>query len=126
MKVLAEEIGVCETTFVNEEKVARVRQKLARQHPLEVAKIFKALADETRIKIAYALAVEDELCVCDAANILNVSTAAASHHLRLLKNFGLAKVRKEGKFVYYSLTDECVKQLIEIAFRHQQEAGGSR
>lgn len=114
-------MDVCEVTYVDEEKVARVKQQLSQQNPLGVAKVFKVLADETRIKIAYALAVEEELCVCDVANIINASTATASHHLRLLKNLGLAKVRKEGKFVYYSLIDECVKQLMEIAFHHQQE-----
>jgi len=116
-----EGMDVCEVTYVDEEKVARVKQQLSQQNPLGVAKVFKVLADETRIKIAYALAVEEELCVCDVANIINASTATASHHLRLLKNLGLAKVRKEGKFVYYSLIDECVKQLMEIAFHHQQE-----
>jgi len=121
VKPLPEEISICEVTYVDEEKVARIQNQLAHQNPLEVAKLFKALADETRIKIAYALALEDELCVCDVANVINASTATASHHLRLLKNLGLAKMRKEGKFVYYSLTDECVKRLIEIAFHHQQE-----
>ncbi|XBU71064.1 transcriptional regulator, partial [Staphylococcus aureus] len=49
------------------------------------------------------------------------STATASHHLRLLKNLGIAKYRKEGKLVYYSLDDEHVKQLVEKAFLHQRE-----
>ncbi|MCC8991209.1 MAG: transcriptional regulator, partial [Streptococcus sp.] len=47
--------------------------------------------------------------------------ATASHHLRLLKNLGIAKYRKEGKLVYYSLDDEHVKQLVEKAFMHQRE-----
>ncbi|WP_336867358.1 metalloregulator ArsR/SmtB family transcription factor, partial [Peribacillus frigoritolerans] len=74
-----------------------------------VAKIFKALSDDTRIKIAYSLSLEDELCVCDVANIVGATTATTSHHLRLLKNLGLANYRKEGKLVYYSLDDEHVK-----------------
>ncbi len=88
---------------------------------LEVAKIFKALSDDTRIKIAYALSIESELCVCDVANIIGSSNATASHHLRLLRNLGLAKYRKEGKLVYYSLDDAHVKQLIKVAFEHQKE-----
>lgn len=118
---MPKEHDVCEVTCIDEVKVKRVQEQLAQQKTLEVAKIFKALADETRIKIAYALAVEEELCVCDVAKIINASTATASHHLRLLRNLGLAKYRKEGKLVYYSLDDDCVKQLIEIAFKHQQE-----
>ena len=118
---MPKEYDVCEVTCIDEEKVKRVQEQLAQQKTLEVAKIFKALADETRIKIAYALAAEEELCVCDVANIINSSTATASHHLRLLRNLGLAKYRKEGKLVYYSLDDDCVKQFIEFAFKHQQE-----
>lgn len=83
--------------------------------------MFKALADDTRMKIAFALSQEDELCVCDVANIIGASTATASHHLRLLRNMGLAKYRKEGKLVFYSLDDDHIKQLIEMAYQHQQE-----
>jgi ArsR family transcriptional regulator, lead/cadmium/zinc/bismuth-responsive transcriptional repressor len=113
---------VCEITCINQEKVSRVKSSLTEQNPLEVAKIFKALSDDTRIKIAYALSLEDELCVCDVANIVGSTTATASHHLRLLKNLGLAKYRKEGKLVFYSLDDEHVKQLIQVAFEHHKEA----
>ncbi|WP_087972816.1 ArsR/SmtB family transcription factor [Oceanobacillus rekensis] len=112
---------VCETTCIDEEKVIRVQNNLSEQNPLEVAKIFKALSDDTRIKIAYALSLEEKLCVCDVANIVGSTTATASHHLRLLKNLGLANYRKEGKLVYYSLDDEHVKQLILLAFAHHKE-----
>ncbi|WP_067726682.1 ArsR/SmtB family transcription factor [Oceanobacillus damuensis] len=112
---------VCEITCVDEGKVTDVKNILEKQNPMEVAKIFKALSDETRIKIAYSLSIENELCVCDIANIIGSSTATASHHLRLLKNIGLAKYRKEGKLVYYSLDDNHVKELIQIAFAHQKE-----
>ncbi|MCM3665396.1 metalloregulator ArsR/SmtB family transcription factor [Mesobacillus subterraneus] len=112
---------VCQVNCTDEEKVERVAGELNEQNTSEAAKIFKALSDETRIKIAYALYIEKELCVCDVAAIVNSSTATASHHLRLLKNLGLAKYRKEGKLVFYSLIDDHVKQLIYLAFEHQRE-----
>ncbi|MDR0138693.1 metalloregulator ArsR/SmtB family transcription factor [Metabacillus idriensis] len=112
---------VCEVTCVDGEKVQRVKLQLETQETSPVAKIFKALSDDTRVKIAYALSLEEELCVCDVANIVGATMATASHHLRLLKNLGLAKYRKEGKLVYYSLDDDHVKQLIQIAFAHQRE-----
>jgi len=112
---------MCEVTCIDEEKVSRAKTKLAEQNPLEVAKVFKALSDETRVKIAYVLSIEGELCVCDVANIIDASTATASHHLRLLKRLGIATYRKEGKFTFYSLDDAHVKQLIETAFEHQKE-----
>jgi ArsR family transcriptional regulator, lead/cadmium/zinc/bismuth-responsive transcriptional repressor len=115
---------VCEITCTDEEKVERVKQDMNAQNTMEVAKIFKALADDTRIKIAYSLTVQDELCVCDVANIVGCTIATASHHLRLLRNLGLAKYRKEGKLVYYSLDDHHVKQLIQLAFEHQKEVRG--
>lgn len=74
---------ICETTHVNEEAVTRVQQQMPDLSG--VAKFLKALSDETRLKIAYALKVEEELCVCDVASIIGSSVATASHHLRYLK-----------------------------------------
>lgn len=118
--VMAKE-DVCEVTCFDEKKVTKVKKELSMQNTMEVSKLFKALADDTRVKIAYSLSVEEELCVCDVANIVGCTVATASHHLRLLRNLGLATYRKEGKLVYYSLDDEHVKQLVNIAFTHQKE-----
>ncbi|MGM0852071.1 MAG: ArsR/SmtB family transcription factor [Bacillota bacterium] len=115
------ETDVCEVACVEDEKVNRLKSIILSQNTSKVAEIFKALSDQTRAKIAYALTIEEELCVCDVANIVDASTATASHHLRLLKKQGLAKFRKKGKLVYYSLDDHHVKQLIEIALTHQVE-----
>jgi ArsR family transcriptional regulator, lead/cadmium/zinc/bismuth-responsive transcriptional repressor len=112
---------ICEVTCVDEDKVKRVKESVSKKNTMAVSQIFKALSDDTRIKIAYALSEEEELCVCDVANIVGSTTATASHHLRLLRNLGLAKYRKEGKLVFYSLDDEHVRQLIQIAFEHQIE-----
>ncbi|MBA9025375.1 MULTISPECIES: ArsR/SmtB family transcription factor [Bacillaceae] len=112
---------VCEVTCVDEPKVKRVKESVSNQNTMAVSQIFKALSDDTRIKIALSLCEEDELCVCDIANIVGCTTATASHHLRLLRNLGLAKYRKEGKLVFYSLDDDHVRQLIQIAFTHQKE-----
>lgn len=85
-----------------------------------VTVIFKALADETRVKIIYALLQEPELCVCDVAQISSLTIAAASHHLRLLKTMGLARSRKEGKLVRYSINDDHVRIILEEALRHSE------
>ncbi|WP_018131874.1 ArsR/SmtB family transcription factor [Effusibacillus pohliae] len=109
----------CEVFCYDEEKVNRLKGEV--EITKGIASLFKALADDTRIKIAYALCREEELCVCDVANIIGSTAAAASHHLRLLRNMGLAKYRKEGKLVFYSLDDEHVKQLILTALAHTEE-----
>lgn len=108
---------VCEGFCFNEEKVERLKREVEVTEGL--ASVFKALADDTRIKIVYALSRE-ELCVCDVANIIGSTVAAASHHLRFLKNIGLAKHRKQGKMVFYSLDDACVNTIVEVALAHYQ------
>ncbi len=109
----------CEVFCFDEQKVNRVKGRIEEINGVEL--LFKALSDATRIKIAYALTIERELCVCDVANIIGSSTATASHHLRLLRNMGLAKYRKEGKLVFYSLADDHVYQLVSIALIHSKE-----
>ena len=61
------EQDVCEIFCFDEVKVNRGKDALEKQDTLSVAMIFKALADDTRVKVAYALSQEDELCVCDVA-----------------------------------------------------------
>src|SRR5690625_5399678 len=83
--------------------------------------MLKAIADENRAKITYALCQEDELCVCDIANILGVTVANASHHLRTLYKQRIVNYRKEGKLSFYSLNDEHIKQIMMIALTHKKE-----
>ena len=68
-------------------------------------------------KLARALNVS-EMCVCDLAVLINVTKSAISHQLRSLKEANLVKYRKEGKNVYYSLSDNCVKEIIEKGIIH--------
>lgn len=118
--MLVKELDVCEITCIHEEKVEKVKKHLDENFTSEVVNLFKVLSDETRAKIAYALLIEDELCVCDVANIVGTTVATTSHHLRLLKALRLAKSRKAGKLVFYSLNDERIKQMLDLAFLHQK------
>jgi ArsR family transcriptional regulator, lead/cadmium/zinc/bismuth-responsive transcriptional repressor len=112
---------VCEVFCYDEEKVSKLKRKLASYDTQNMTKIFKALADDTRARIALMLCHTNELCVCDVANIIGTTIPNASHHLRLLRNLGIAKYRKEGKLVFYSLDDEHVNQLILMALKHSEE-----
>lgn len=111
----------CEIYCYDEEKVNRIQGELEKENLSSVAQLFKALADENRAKISFALCQDDELCVCDVANIIGTSVATASHHLRTLHKQGIVKYRKEGKLAFYSLDDEHIKQLIIIALAHKKE-----
>lgn len=110
---------VCEVIAVHEEVVERVQKELPDLGA--VVGIFKALADETRLKIAYSLTIEEEMCVCDVAAVIGSSVATASHHLRYLRVQALAKSRKKGKMVYYSLADDHIHKLVNIAHEHAIE-----
>lgn len=112
---------VCEVTCIHHDKVAHVQQELNEEKINTVSRLFKALSDQTRLKIAYALVIEEELCVCDVANVVSASVATASHHLRHLRKLGLAKYRKEGKLAFYSLTNKEMEKLIVLAFNQQME-----
>jgi ArsR family transcriptional regulator len=68
------------------------------------SRLFKALADETRLRILKLLEVR-EMCVCEVMVALALTQPTASHHLGILENAGLVKDRKEGKWVFYSLAD---------------------
>lgn len=111
----------CEIYCYDEEKVNRIQEELQKEDISSVSQLFKALADENRAKISYALCQDGELCVCDIANIIGSSIATASHHLRTLHKQGVVKYRKEGKLAFYSLDDEHIKQLIVIALAHKKE-----
>lgn len=91
---------MCQVECVDMSKVERLRTVVPDVD--SQALIFKALADATRLKVAYALRV-DEMCVCEVAALLDTTVQNASHHLRWLKRAGLATFRKEGKLVYYRL-----------------------
>jgi DNA-binding transcriptional ArsR family regulator len=112
---------VCEIEHVNEKAVQEVKSNMFDdQTILKIANISKILGDATRVKILFALS-QKELCVCDLASLLGMSQSAISHQLRLLRNTNLVKFRREGKVVYYSLSDEHVIKLIEIGAAHAQE-----
>ncbi|WP_070119366.1 ArsR/SmtB family transcription factor [Bacillus marinisedimentorum] len=111
----------CDIYCYDEKKVNRIQGDLRNANITGVARLFKALADENRAKIAYALCRNDELCVCDVANIIGATVATASHHLRTLHKQGIVKYRKEGKLAFYSLDDEHIRQLMLIALEHKEE-----
>lgn len=86
----------------------------------ELADLFKVFGDSTRIKILYVL-FENEMCVYDIANILNMTQSAISHQLRILKQNRLVRFRKEGKNVLYTLADGHVLTILSQGMEHIEE-----
>jgi ArsR family transcriptional regulator, lead/cadmium/zinc/bismuth-responsive transcriptional repressor len=97
----------CNVTCFEQEKVTRIKAELAKEEHLllELAETYKLLGNTTRLKILLAL-VQGELCVCDVAHVLELTVAATSHQLKLLRDQGWLAIRNGGKMVYYRLHSE--------------------
>ena len=111
----------CEACQIQEDGVKAVTDHMPDEDQLyDLAEVFKVFGDSTRIKILYVL-FEAELCVCDIAQLLNMTQSAISHQLRILKQNRLVKNRRDGKSVFYSLADSHVKTIISQGMEHIQE-----
>lgn len=113
---------ICQVRCFNVELVAQFSEALPGDDLLEEARIlFGALADRSRLKILYALSRGEELCVCDIAALLEIKIAAASHHLRKLRDLKILKYRNDGKLAYYSLKDRRVAEILCYALSQLAE-----
>jgi ArsR family transcriptional regulator, arsenate/arsenite/antimonite-responsive transcriptional repressor len=82
----------------------------------EIVKVFKAIGDETRIRLLKLLQ-QRELCVCELMQALDMTQSRVSRNLGILKNAGLVDDRRDGLWVHYSLNVEArpyIKELLEI------------
>ncbi len=86
----------------------------------KLAVTFRVLGDVTRTKIIFCL-MEEELCVNDLADHIEVSQSAVSHQLRVLRNLDLVSYRKDGKTSYYSLNDKHINHLFKEGLKHVKE-----
>ena len=112
---------VCDCQQIHPGAVSLARAKMPDEDAVyEVAELFKVFGDSTRARIICALSVS-ELCVCDLAEVLNMTQSAVSHQLRILKTARIVKNRRSGKSVYYSLDDDHIQQIFHIAFEHISE-----
>ena len=91
----------------------------------DLADLFKLFGDATRMKILFAL-LESEMCVCAIAELLGMNQSAISHQLRILKDANLVGNRREGKTIYYFLSDEHVRTIVAQGFDHLIEERDGR
>lgn len=119
------EVDLRDTTVFHPEDVAAARAMLAPDGAYhDLAELFGALADSTRARLVHVL-LATELCTGDLAAVLGISESSASQHLRILRALRLVKVRRSGKFVYYSLDDEHIALLVKIGMLHLGHGGGA-
>ena len=111
----------CEQKEVHEELLEIVNGKMPNDEKLfDLAELFKMFGDSTRMKILFVL-FEAEVCTCDLAEVLNMTSSAVSHQLNALKRAKLVKSRRNGKSVFYSLADEHVRTIISQGMSHIEE-----
>ncbi|KGP75075.1 ArsR family transcriptional regulator [Desulfosporosinus sp. Tol-M] len=108
----------CDLLCIHEDAVSEVRQQMIGDDEAQfLADTFKTLSDPTRVKMLFAL-LNRELCVCDLAVVIGVSDSAVSHQLRMLRTNKLVKFRRDGKIMYYSLTDSHISALFKQAIEY--------
>ncbi|MBW0116989.1 ArsR/SmtB family transcription factor [Pseudonocardia abyssalis] len=93
----------CELLCLDLPHAEEVRSRMP-EEPTAAAARARALGDPTRLRVASALALGSELCVCDLAWVCGLAQNLVSHHVRLLRTAGLAVSRRDGKLVMYRLT----------------------
>jgi ArsR family transcriptional regulator, lead/cadmium/zinc/bismuth-responsive transcriptional repressor len=115
-----------ETHPFDADRVTAVQRRMPDEASFKhLAQIFGAMGELTRLKILFALANE-ELCVHDLAHLLGVSISGVSHQLRLLRSLRLVKLRREGRYAYYSLDDHHVATLLEMGLEHVGDSAAPR
>lgn len=111
-------LDACAVDHLHPDSMRHARAALPdRETAGDLAALFAALGDPTRVRLLAALAAAP-LCVCDLAAVLGMTQSAVSHQLRLLRSLGLVRARREGKLVWYALDDDHVHDLLAIGFAH--------
>ncbi len=109
---------ICDCNMVHKEMVQDTLSKMPGNIIMNtLAEFFKIMGDTTRCKLLFAL-MQNEMCVCDLANVLSMTKSSISHQLSKMKDVGLVKSRKSGKTVYYSLDDCHIKEIFEVGLNH--------
>lgn len=108
----------CDCNIIHKDIVNQALSKMPDVNTFnKLAKLFKLIGDITRCKILFALD-QREMCVCDLANVLNMTKSSISHQLATLRKNEIVKCRKSGKEVYYTLDDNHIVELFEIGLEH--------
>jgi len=115
---------LCDVRHTSAEVVEPIRRALVSVRAAEaLAATFSVLGDPTRVRLLDALA-QQEMCVCELAELVDSSESAVSHQLRLLRSLRLVRSRRSGRLVFYQLDDEHIRRLLDQGRRHIEEETG--
>ena len=109
---------VCDCNVIHQDAVNMALKNQPDINELEnLSELFKIIGDLTRTKILWILD-RHEMCVCDIANVLNMTKSSISHQLAILRSAGIVNFRRDGREIYYRLDDEHITKLYEIGIEH--------
>lgn len=115
------EANRCAVTIIHHELVKQVKDRMISQEDAgELANFYKVFADPTRVKLLFALGIQ-EMCVCDLSYLMNMSQSAVSHQLKVLRQARVVKNRRDGKVMYYSLDDDHIQHVFSQGLEHIKE-----
>jgi len=101
--------------------VRKVSRQMAPEAGLsDLADFFKLFSDKTRVGILWALS-RAELCVCDLSMLLKMKQPAISQHLKNLRQMRVVRTRRDGKVVFYALSDEHIRSVLNLGYEHIRE-----
>ena len=103
-------LDACAATQVDDERVAATRPLVVSAGEASgIADVFGLLSDPSRVRVLFALLEAGEMCVCDLAEMVEMSPSALSHALRLLRTAGVLTNRRDGRMVRYRLAGSHVR-----------------
>ena len=111
----------CGSNVIHSDIINTVSKRLPERSTInEISELFKLFADGSRLSIIWALS-HSEMCVCDLCAILKMNQSAVSHQLKKLRMSQVVKTRREGKVIYYSLSDSHITTILEMGIEHASE-----
>ena len=120
-EILSPQNEQCDCRCIHRERVTAAHEHaLPPKDNKQLATLFKAMGDPNRLRILWALDLE-EMCVCDLALFVGVSESAVSHQLRQLRQLQLVSNRREGPVLYYRLNDHHISALVRLGIEHLQK-----
>jgi DNA-binding transcriptional ArsR family regulator len=113
--------------YVQPERVDLARERaLGHDELISLAQLFRLLGDPTRVRLLYALLEVGEMCVSDLAAAVDAQESTVSQALRLLRASGAVVGRRDGRQVYYRLTDAHVRMLLDLSREHARHKDSTR
>lgn len=114
----------CDCNIIHEDVVNDTIRRISSISSFDsLSSFFKILGDNTRLLILFALD-NNMMCVCDLANVLNMTKSSISHQLSILRREKIVKPKRIGREVYYTLDDDHIKQVFEVALEHVNHKAG--